>query len=307
MRLSFFAERKRPLWHFLVPPMLLLSLGLHGVLLFVPLGPSDSDLLPPPDPEDDGISITRIDPPRSPVSATATDAASTPGTTPDSASTNPRGNGAPTSSNPNRPGTGAGSSSQSRSTPSRTGNDTTPPSTTDPSNSEPPDLTVEAPGSAPASPNPVAPSVGVVSREVPQALLDLIAQWRGDYAYSAENTAEVVARENLREWLDSLPSGRTPLQPQQIQDISPIQYRLRGCLPIAPGAAWVGVMVDDGGAIVGEPMLLKSTGYPIFDERSLQRAERHRFASDSAGAYILEIPVTYAREQCIQIRENALR
>jgi hypothetical protein len=59
-------QQNRPLWQYLLAPMLLLSLVLHGVVLFVPTGVSEDALVPPPDPEEDGIAISRIEPPASP-------------------------------------------------------------------------------------------------------------------------------------------------------------------------------------------------------------------------------------------------
>jgi hypothetical protein len=63
-------QQNRPLWQYLLAPMLLLSLVLHGVVLFVPTGVSEDALVPPPDPEEDGIAISRIEPPRPRAAAT---------------------------------------------------------------------------------------------------------------------------------------------------------------------------------------------------------------------------------------------
>ncbi len=68
--------KKTQYWRWLLPPMLLASLGLHGLFLFVPMGASDEDLVPPPDPEEDGIAVTKIDAPqpRRPVASTPANA-----------------------------------------------------------------------------------------------------------------------------------------------------------------------------------------------------------------------------------------
>ena len=55
-------DRARPLWQTLFAPMLLASLGLHGLLLFMPTGASSEAPIPPPDPEQDSIAITRVPP-----------------------------------------------------------------------------------------------------------------------------------------------------------------------------------------------------------------------------------------------------
>lgn len=66
-RLSRRQSSKRPLWQF-IAPMLLISLALHGAFLLIPVASSDDEVLPPPDPEQDNIAITRI-PPTTPTAA----------------------------------------------------------------------------------------------------------------------------------------------------------------------------------------------------------------------------------------------
>ncbi|PSN06736.1 hypothetical protein C7293_30800, partial [filamentous cyanobacterium CCT1] len=51
--------RKSP-WQILLAPMLLASLGLHGLFLVMPTGVSSEAPIPPPDPEQDSIAITRV-------------------------------------------------------------------------------------------------------------------------------------------------------------------------------------------------------------------------------------------------------
>ena len=55
-------KTQRPLWQTLLAPMLLASLGLHGLFLLIPVASSDEAAIPPPDPEQDNIAITRIPP-----------------------------------------------------------------------------------------------------------------------------------------------------------------------------------------------------------------------------------------------------
>ena len=57
----------RPRWQRWLAPMLLASLGLHGLILLVPTGASQDEAIPPPDPEQDSVAITRI-PPAAPAS-----------------------------------------------------------------------------------------------------------------------------------------------------------------------------------------------------------------------------------------------
>ena len=63
MALSFpFPKLSKSVWPRLVAPMLLASLGLHGLLLFLPLGRSEEGAIASADLEEDSIAITRVAP-----------------------------------------------------------------------------------------------------------------------------------------------------------------------------------------------------------------------------------------------------
>ncbi len=126
------SKSQPPLWKRLIAPMLLASLGLHGLILLVPTGASQDAVIPPPDPEQDSVAITRI-PPATPADSDENDAttASRP-----PAGQSPPGQ-SPTASRGGiariqRPGAGSGtglsggSSSVSRTIPNRSPSRTTP-------------------------------------------------------------------------------------------------------------------------------------------------------------------------------------
>ncbi|MGB3135286.1 MAG: hypothetical protein WBB18_00655, partial [Nodosilinea sp.] len=69
-------QARRSHWQSLIAPMLLASLGLHGLFLLIPTGSSEAPL-PPPDSEQDSIAITRVPPAGTPDPA-ATSAAVVP-------------------------------------------------------------------------------------------------------------------------------------------------------------------------------------------------------------------------------------
>ncbi|MFH7244942.1 MAG: hypothetical protein ACHWZW_19070 [Spirulina sp.] len=70
------SKPQAPLWQRLIAPMLLASLGLHGLILLVPTGASQDAAIPPPDPEQDSVAITRI-PPTNPAEPDGDDVAAT--------------------------------------------------------------------------------------------------------------------------------------------------------------------------------------------------------------------------------------
>ncbi len=123
--LSAPSQPQTPLWQKLLAPMLLVSLGLHGLMLLVPTGASQDEVIPPPDPEQDSVAITRLptSAPADPDGDDATTASRPPvgQTPPGQSATAPLGGIAriQRSSAGSSTGFSVGSSSVSRTTPNR--------------------------------------------------------------------------------------------------------------------------------------------------------------------------------------------
>lgn len=124
------SKPQTPLWQKLLAPMLLVSLGLHGLMLLVPTGASQDEVIPPPDPEQDSVAITRL-PPTAPTEPTGDSATQANSRSPVSRQTTP-GQGSTTVpggiARIQRPVTGSsvGSSSASQTAPNRTPSRTAP-------------------------------------------------------------------------------------------------------------------------------------------------------------------------------------
>jgi hypothetical protein len=330
-------QPSRPLWQVLLAPMLFLSLGLHALFLFVPVAPSDQDLVPPPDPrEEEGIAISRIDPPQPRVAAAATGgqnavtsgaggqqseaiksnvAAASPaaGTSQTSASTgSSRGGSSALSPNPTSvPSSGTRRRIRQPSNGSSADTDT----------SEPPNLSngsssgagsgAAIQGSNPraSSPNPPAPVVPT-SRRVPDALREYIALLQREYTYLPTNTTAPETEEKTAAWLAEVrtASGQPNLVPQQVTSVEGVEYPLRTCLPQAPIAAQVGLRVNANNQVEGAAMLLRSTGYLALNKAAIENAKSYRFpAGSGARAYVVEVPVQYDRDRCVNLPATASR
>ncbi|MGB7312515.1 MAG: hypothetical protein WA939_06255, partial [Nodosilinea sp.] len=61
--------------------MLLASLGLHGLVLMLPAGSGGEAVIPPPDPEQDSVAITRVPPAGEPDAGSEVNSGATSGAT----------------------------------------------------------------------------------------------------------------------------------------------------------------------------------------------------------------------------------
>ncbi len=269
--------------------MLLASIGLHGLVLFAPVGPSEDDLLPPPDPEEDGIAITKIEAPQSrqPVAAPAN--SGTVKTAP------ARSSAAAT------PATAARSASSTQSNTSQRQSPTSPSQSSgrSPRSGQPtvPDLsTVDSV----QNPNPDTPSVEVPVADTPTDPFEEYIEGFGNY-----NGVTVTAEEaeQLRSsWLESFSdrgAAFTNLEIQPLSSLDPVPYAANICLPSAPTTAEVLVLVDAEGELDDYQPFLQQTGYRNFNDAAKALIAAHDFP-EAAGpqAYLAEVAVDYDTDDC---------
>jgi len=300
----------RPRWQRWLAPMLLASLGLHGLILLVPTGASQDEAIPPPDPEQDSVAITRIPPaaPASPAESplNSRPAGNLPPTTGQRPTADPRGiariqrpsdpnpNSAVASPSPTRPpaasqrnpgqnsprpqGSGSGGNARDSRTPESA-------TTTRPTGS--------SPGTAPsASPAPAAPSAPPANSQplsgndlreqlqayaaqlnLPQGRIDrLAANLRQRFRFDAVASADEVFPLNQTQWQDAIrqDTGVADLSPEALPDPVPLVYRQRVCLAQAPGPVKVGIVTNPDGSHHGDPVVLQSSGYGAVDEKALK-------------------------------------
>lgn len=287
--------------------MLLASLGLHGLVLFSPVAPSEEDLVPPPDPEEDGIAITKIDAPqprsRAEVPAnTGTVKTARPTQTP-AASVSPQATQARAANTAATAAARASSAPRQRRAPaaSTRTSDTRTARTSQPTV---PDLS--SVGDV-QNPNTSAPSVVVPGNQTTAAAAPARDNPFDDYvevfaAYNGVSISEEEANNLRQSWLDSFSdrgAAFTNLEIQPLNDLDPLPYDANICLPSPPEAAQVLVMVDAEGKLDEYKQFIQRTGYRNFDEEAVELIEQYDFPSAaSPQAYLAEVNVAYDAEEC---------
>jgi hypothetical protein len=280
--------------------MLLLSLGLHGLILFAPTAPADDELVPPPDPEEDGITVTRIDPP------TVRETAPPPSTTetPAPAATGRRENPAAIAPAANRhqitaPVEASTNASRQGRPPYRTPASRTPESRVRPATANRQD---RLPTLA-ASVNPPDPPPPEVNQSPPSGqrqfldYADLIATYQGRIAPSPEE-----ANERRAIWLSSFTTkggSYRDIEIESLVTVEPIPYEAKLCLPGTPDTAELLVLVEADGTVNSDIMTLRSTGYRKFNQAALALAQRHDYpATGQPQAYSVQVRVDYDAANC---------
>ncbi len=293
--------------------MLLMSLGLHGVLLLLPIGGADQAVMPGPDPEQDSVTITRVPPddrstePPLPVSPVPSQAAPTAPPTEVGAPTpvRQRPAAAPARSPAPQPAPPATAAPPATSSP-----DSTPATPPEPTLAEPPDTPPPASSTAPSQPL-FDTSLGEQllahgqSLNLPQAQIErALASIQERFVYDAEAASPAAYEANLNEWTTALqqPPDLVNGVPQAYPDTLSVTYYQRACLPETPGTAKIGAVVNPAGETQARPVVLQSSGYGELDRLVMNRVRTHTFpqAADPR-AYTLEVEtdVNHGQSGCL--------
>lgn len=289
-----------------IPMMLMLSLGLHGIVLFLPISSSDEEPIPPPNPEGESITVTRV-PTNSGVNpeAKTSSNADTNGASRRPA-TSASGKTAATSTNA-ASRTQAGRTQTHRSQ-GRTGQDSSSGRSTSAQASTP--TRTQGAGQTPSQTSSAAsasvPNLGTSSTaatpQVSQALRDRIAELEQNYRYDPWRTTPQEALDVFQTWTTTVQekTGIPFFFPQRIREPLTVEYPLRVCLPIEPTAASLGVLTDANGAIVGDPEIIRSTGYEWFNAAAIAQVKAQSFPQNAKfKAYTFEVQVEYDATHCL--------
>lgn len=299
-------SKPKPGWQKLVAPMLLASLGLHGLLLLLPVS-SEEDALPPPDFEQDNIAITRV-PPAAPAAANPPLASTPTALSPAARVAQPASPAA--SRQPSAaPARRASAQTARRQTASNPAQSTA--ASAGQVVGPPPD---PAGLSAPLSPQPRPFDSALYEKllayaqalQLPQGQIAQLASTLSQrYAYSAANTTGEAVNANLKRWVDQVKqsTGQPDLWNEVLEPPLTLTHRRRVCLTPPPQAVQAGILVTPSGQPEAEPVLLQSSGYAFLDAVALAQVKQQNFPStEGYRAYTVDVNVAvdYGSLDCLK-------
>ncbi|MBE9158747.1 energy transducer TonB [Nodosilinea sp. LEGE 06152] len=320
-------DRARPLWQTLLAPMLLASLGLHGLVLMLPAGSSGDAVIPPPDPEQDSVAITRVPPAgapeleaaaapttTTPVPARQTAPAAVPQPQPQPRATVPRAR-----SQPPQPQAQAQPRPQAQSQPqTQSGSAPQPVASSRPASPDSPASTAPASTAPDASSRPLFDGnlgeqllAHVAALDLPQAQVDQAAESiQNRFAFNAAAVTREAFNTNQQRWEAAIrqDSDLADLSAEVNRTELSTVYPQRVCLTDVPGEINIGAVVNPDGSWRGEPTLLRSSGYGALDRKALQEIQNHTFPpADGPKAYVLTVETTvdYGPRPCLDPNSEA--
>ena len=296
----------------------------------IPVSGSSDNVIPAPDPEGDTISVTRI-PPTDQNDAALSEAPAAPRSLAEQSVRQPQA--APGTTSPPRsqsqarsPGTNPGrtQTNQTQSPRNNTTRNTRPRGQT-PNASPLPDLstnnqqqpsasaTTNRPVSAPQEPPVLSELISNLSN-LPTPLLQLLKDTSALLSYNDTNTTDVDAAAETENWLNTLRdrTGKDFSDPEALDNPVKVSYPLEKslhydrdfivCLSQAPHPAAVGIVINSVGEIIGEPALLRSTGYEFLNQEALTLAKAYEplpQPNEETKAYTINIDIDYDPEACL--------
>lgn len=169
------------------------------------------------------------------------------------------------------------------------------------------------------TPLTVSSLLAKVTQEIPQDFQAFVDTLHRSLTYSAKNTDDASADDTRADWQATIQSqanvgqiGQMPTA--EISDLTEIDYPLESslkldgrslsrCLDPKPAPAEIGVLFDSRGEIVGEPELIRSTGYGALNEeiQALVTAYDDFPRDRNSKAYTFEVEVNYDAESCVSL------
>ena len=161
-------------------------------------------------------------------------------------------------------------------------------------------------------------------KQLPDSLKALMNRWTTALTYSPKGTSDRNAKTAQSEWTDKINSQASGLStsqqilaPESVEDFTKVSYPIessvrdqeqsfRVCLDQPPSTpAEVGILFDSQGEIVGEPALIRSTGYKAINEEAIATVESsENLPSNRAStAFVFEVAIDYDQEACAKLSE----
>jgi hypothetical protein len=176
----------------------------------------------------------------------------------------------------------------------------------------PPESTAESPQSPPESP---LPSVAIDPAATPEGEppasprteadinRDLLArnqELRELYTYNPSGTSTDDANISVLNWY-SKAMGKDYAEGEQLERKETVsEYPKVACPLKQTRGAVVGVVVDGENQLVGDPAVVQSSGYNLFNRQAIEVAKTFNFenATGNSQAYLLKVTFEYSEEVC---------
>ncbi|HIK44896.1 MAG TPA: TonB family protein [Leptolyngbyaceae cyanobacterium M65_K2018_010] len=303
--------------------MLLASLGLHGLFLMLPTGASDEAMIPPPDPEQDSVAITRV-PPATVAEQPPTLLGGPSGVgNPLPAQALPR-LAQPLVPQPQPTGGRPTANGAVRSQGNRPASQTNPGANPLEVGARPPasgntQAVAPTPPSTPPPPSRPLFDSGLGERlmayaaalSLPQPQVDrLKVSVQRRFGYTAAATTRDAYSTNLSAWESTIQgeTGIEDLSAEVDRSHFSVTYPQRVCLANEPGEVRLGVVVNPDGSQRGEPVVLRSSGYAAVDQKALELLRDHTFSeAEGIKAYTVSVAtkVDYGLRPCLEAKPQS--
>ena len=157
--------------------------------------------------------------------------------------------------------------------------------------------------------------------QLPDSLKLLMNRWAIALTYDPKRTSDRSAKAAKEKWTDTInaqagSSSIVSLEPEQVEDFAKLSYPIessqkqqeqsfRVCLAQPPSPAAVGILFDSQGEIVGEPEVIRSTGYDALNDEivAIVKASKNLPETRSSKAFVFEVAVDYNKQTCTSLAE----
>lgn len=165
-----------------------------------------------------------------------------------------------------------------------------------------PSVAVE-PGPESPQPDAAAAQPSPTARTEEQIRQDLVArqqELRELYTYNPSGTSEGDANVAFTDWFyQQLGKDGEAFDKVKQEEVT-VDYPRQACPLKQSRRAVVGVVIDAENKIVGEPKVLQSSGYRLFNQEALKVIESYEFNNSTGGeqTYLLGVKFEYSEDVC---------
>lgn len=147
-----------------------------------------------------------------------------------------------------------------------------------------------------ASPSPTATpqTVAQAQAQRQERLVARVQEQRRNITRDDSNTSDEEGTKNFTSWLAQLQAG------DYKQESIAAQYPKDACLRKLEGTASYGVLVATNGNIASDPVLLKSSGYNIFNQEAIAAIKSHKFnnRTEKPTPFVVNVKFDYSPDVC---------